>query len=544
MASTNSRIRSLNIIFTPSSTIIGENISTNSTTYIRIQVNPDHNGKNIGNIIIWYYDPDSSPSRFNEEINDSNMLTSIPYVMSDLFHHDTLVDQIASYLNSLPKEEISIIMKEYTKYIEDGILLDGFIAGVASYLSFLLLNENSIFMNQMSFQITVPYNIHDSNCITGNMFKYLSLPLSGLSRISSGVLFQLVLFLQSFINIWEPAFSPGPTIDNKNEAKICMEVISGLANDATIKLSQIQSYHNIMISSLNDIESRLRLTINESLNKMKLEINNLLVETRSSIKDLTDHFTNQLNLVDGKIEEAVSTIDGVVKHKIVKIVESELDSQIKSKIASEIEDTHERIGEIISNYSMSGGRKIVTGTIDENESIIQGKLQGLEHRIEVLYNNLSIGSGKNTITSEYKDVNGKLYNELSTNRQLSYSPPPTTKYHGEIFPPDQQISGSYNIIPHKTTPQNNLNQSQSAENGSITPLSGNMSSTNLHFNKPPGSKSNFLEGSYERETNNINPKRRITITRGQGESNPTSISDGGIHSSKWIGTRGSNFHIK
>ena len=540
MASTDSRIRSINIVFTPSSTIIQERTSSMSTTYLLIQVTPNHNGKDIGSIKICYSDPNSSPSRFNEEINNSDMLTSIAYTMNDTLNQNTLVDQVASYLKTLPNEEISVIMKEYSKYIEDGILLDGFIAGIASYLTFLLLNENSIFMNQISFQMTIPFMVNNSSCITRNMFKYLTLPLSGLSKVSRGVLFQLVTFLQSFINIWEPAFVPGPIIDNNNEAKICMEVISGLANDATEKLSKIQTHQNTMMSSLNAIETRLKLTIDDSLNKMKREINDLLIETRASIKDLTDHVIKQLNVVDCKIEDAVSTIDDVVKHKVGKIVENQLDSQIKHKISSEIENTQERIGEIITHYTMNEGKKIVTEAVDKRESSLQGKLIGLEHRIEILYNNMSASSGEKLIINENKDVSDETFGDINSG----------ARYHGEIPTTNTEIPGiihTYEEHPNTQVISNgsqtpirtpgsirsfiaNQRPSINNEENSITPISGDRTSSKK-FIQPPShnpnrSTTSGLERPVTRETFDINSGRRVTII-GDGESNPTSISDDG-----------------
>lgn len=552
MATINPYIRSINVIFTPSLTTIGESVSIPSTAYLRIQIIPSDNGKNISCIKVWYYDPNSIPSRFNEEIKDSDMLASIAHSMSDRLCHDTLFDQISAYMRTLPSDEVSVIMKEYTKYIEDGILLDGFIAGIASYLVFLILNENSIFMNQMLFQLTVPCMVSNGNTITRNMFQYLSLPLSALSKVSNGVLRQLVIFIQSFINIWEPAFADGTCIGNTNEAKICMEVISGLANDAITKLSRVQSEHNSMMTTLNKVESRLKETIDDSLVKIRREINNLLVETRSSVKDLSHHVVKQLDIVDGRIDDSMSALDDSIKEKIGKMVEDELDDQIKRKIRSGIEETQERIEEIVAHYTMNEGKKIVKEAVNERESQLQRTLIGLEHRIEILYNKLGSGSGEKIISNENNDD-------------------PTTRYISSGFEPVDGISphnfGGANIISEhepitidkfetrepqvfyqsqtQGSPQEFTNPTKLQEIQPFTHIISEERAVNTRDMSLPvtpiddefifsenivlRAKIHGPERSSARET--INGKRRIPVIRGQTDFNPTNISEPGSNRS-------------
>ena len=455
MSSGDPRIRPIYVIFTPTITTITETLSIPSTTHLRIQVTPTHNGKNISLIKVWYFDPNSSPSRFSDEINSDDVFRSIPHSMSDTLPHDTLVEQISTYMKGIPPDEVSVIMKEYTKYIENGILLDGFIAGISSYLVFLLLNENSIFMNQMLFQLTLPCTIYDCNSVTRNMFQYLSLPLSALSRVSNGVLLQLVNFIQSFINIWEPAFSNGPSINNTNEAKVCMEVISGLANDATLKLSRIQSEHSSLVTSLSTLESRLKASINDSLLNMKREINNLLVETRSSVKDLVSHVSTQLDIVDSKINNASSVIDHTLKSRISNILETELDSQIKLKIRSCVEDTHDRIREIATHYTMSEGKKLVSEAVSERESQLRGTLTGLEHRVEILYDRFASGS----VPDPALFYNNSPPSNHSPVEKITHTPPNAPRYNTSDIQHPNNSDISPRVLDHNSSPSPHPNNS-------------------------------------------------------------------------------------
>lgn len=499
MSSIRSHIQPINIVFTPFSTAIYKDTPYISTEYLHIQVLPNNNGKNIGKIKIKYFDPNSSPSQFNEEINNNDIFESMAYSIigssEDVFNI-TLVDQIGGYLKKLPYDEISIIIKEYSNYIEDGILLDGFIAGISSYIVFLILNENSIFMNQMLFQLTIPFTIdgssHEGNCnlITRNMFKYLSLPISALTKISNGVLLQLIIFIQSFINIWDPAFIDGPNIDNYNEAKICMEIISGLTNDFTNKLSKSREDYNLMMTNVSNIEKHLTSAIDDSLHRMKREINNLMIETRASIAEINTNITNH--------------IDDNIKEKICTVIETQLDSQIRSKISSEIEDTKDRIEEIVSHYTINEGKKIVTEAVDKRESSLEGKLVGLEHRIEILYSSICSEPSENTTINDYSNIDKKLYSEITKGPTKHNEPSsPIPIYDEEVYSKGQKSD----IFTINTEPS-------SDRYASITPISGEFTTTKKSF------RTNDSERSIAGKNGSLDNGRHIVISRWNRKSNP------------------------
>lgn len=541
-------IQPITITFTSSSTTIGQSTSIPSVGHLRIQIIPSNDGKNINSIKICYFDQNSLPQRFNEEIVDTNIFESISHSIIQNNNGSTLVDKISSYMRTLPNDDISIIMKEYSKYIEDGILLDGFIAGIASYFAFFLLNENSVFMNQMLFQITMPYLLSNCNILTKNMFRYVSLPLLALSKISHGVLLQLIIFIQSFINIWEPAFIQGCDIDIINETKICMEIISGLVNDATIKLSSIQSQQDFLMKSVNNIESRLRETIDDSVFKMKREINNLIVETRQSVKELSDHVVNQSHIIDSKIKEATSTIDHTLQYKIGSLLESELDDQIKDKIVSGLEETQERVEELVKHYTMNEGKKIITDAVNEKESEMQGTLIGLEHRIEILYNKLSNDSGENTVhdfstrNNLGSDTSSQFHKSNVYTEQIEFQSLPDN-HRSDI--PAERIEFHPSSLNIRTDPQLQTNiykfsssdtiPSQSYQNlqfeiveeksinvneEDVTPISDDRT---IPIFK--GLSRNSPERLIKREINNINGGRRVPFIHRSTDSNPTPLSE-------------------
>ena len=399
-------IRPIDILFSSTETLISNSDTSISGIKLRIKIIPTTLAKDISQIKIWYSDTDINSTRINEDIVDENLFKSITYSMKG--DSETLLGRIVAYMKELSNEEVSIIMKEYTKYIRDGVILDGFISGIGAYLAFMYLNENSAFSNQMAFQFGLPTTVSSGTILNKNMFQHISLPLSALIKTSHGVLLQLVLFVQSFINIWEPAFDFGPKIGPTNEARISMEIISGLSNYSISSLAKVNSQQDRINASLSMMEKRLTDLVEDAVSKMKREINNLLIESRSAIKELS------------------RIPDDSIKEKISQVVITELESQIKNKVASEIESSHGRIKDIVTQYVTNDGTRLVTDAVSKRESEIQGTLSGLEHRVEVLYNKLE---SENTIGSPQKII------RESENRSVIHSKSSDFSQMGEVKEP-------------------------------------------------------------------------------------------------------------
>lgn len=385
MANIDHHIQLTSVIFTPTLTSIGESRALTSEPSLKIQIVPNRNGKDIESISVRYSNPNVTPSRLSEDITDNNIFKSLTYSMKG--DGATLVDRAIVYMRSIPKDDVSVIAKEYSKYIEDGLIIDGLVAGIGAYITFLLLNENGAFVNQMPFQFGSPCTVQSGNVVNHNMFSYLSLPLMALSKTATGILLQLVLFIQSFINIWDPLFSPGPTIGPSNEARMCIEVISGYSTHVTASMAKAQSDYSDTIAKTKDIEERLQEHVDESLKKMRREINNLVIEAKASIRELSLSALSQMGIVDNSI-----------KQKVAAVIETELGSQIKRRIDDEITASHEKIREIVAIHTVVESKKF-------NENELESRLAGIEHRIDTLYEKIKGNIPEKAVEEDVKQTN-------------------------------------------------------------------------------------------------------------------------------------------
>lgn len=434
------------IIFTPTAISITDAIFVPQGPYLKIQIIPTSNGKDISLLKFWYCNNNFVPSRLNEEFSEEKIFRSA-LVYSLKTDGDTLIDRTVSYMKGLSPDEICIISKEYTKYMHDGSVLDGFIAGIGAYIAFLLLNENGIFMNQMPFQFTLPYTVRSGVIFNRNVFQHLSLPLMSLSKISQDILFQLVVFIQSFINMWEPLFVNGPNIGTLNEARMAMEIISGLSHYVAGSLAETRTLNESLSKQIKSIESHLQLYVEESLVKIRREVNNLIAETRNSTKELNKNVATQLAFIDDSVKE-----------KVAKTTEHELDEKIKQMIQMEIESSHERIGEFVRWYAEDYAKKSIKSPLINNENELERRLIGLEHRIEVLYNKLEsngiekipdIQSHDGNRSDEY--ITSSFTTQLSTggdarSQNVSSDPEPEK----QRFTNTEEFESKRESVPHTT----------------------------------------------------------------------------------------------
>jgi hypothetical protein len=262
------------VYFTQDSTSINSKISSKSS--LKIQIIPTEDKTEINSIKISYF---NGISQINEEIDDANIFSALTCSLNGI--GDTLVEKITSYMNNLEEDEICVIIKEYSKYINDGVLFDALVAGIGSYLALLVLIENGAFVGQFPFEFSVPCSVCSGNTINGNMFKYMSLPLISLRKLSQGVLLQLVIFVESFINIWSPLFLEGPSISTMNESKVCLEIISGFSQHI---LSQ-KTENSYMSENYEQFFRKCENLLQESSNKI-MQLTNKVNELSEKVKEL------------------------------------------------------------------------------------------------------------------------------------------------------------------------------------------------------------------------------------------------------------------
>lgn len=382
----NPRIQATTIIFTPTSTLITSSATSLMTPHLRIQILPDHNGENISSLSVVYFNPGTIPPRLNEEVTEEATFETITFhVKGD---HLSLVAKAATYMRALSEEEISIITKEYTKFITDGVILDGFVAGIGAYMALLLLNENGVFTNNLPFQFNVLHTVRSGLILTRNMFRYMSLPLIALSRVTNGMLLQLVSFVQSFMNMWEPIFLDGPLIDANHQARMAVEIISGLAQHVSSSLIRTQELNLSLTKQISSVETRLQDYVNEAVNRMRREVSNLIVETRTTIKNMTTEF---------------GTIDQAVKTKVSSAVEAQLQGHIQNLVKSEIDASQARTLDIVQSVTESLVRELVPTQPLNGENEIHILLSELEQRIDILHSKMPTEGLESIIDSKSQD---------------------------------------------------------------------------------------------------------------------------------------------
>lgn len=261
-------IKPITLLITPSETIITEPRIFLYESYLRIDIIPDESFETIKFIKVKYCS--NSIIKFEDEITDEPIFEL--FTQCIIGDEPKLIRKIAKYMQSLQQEEISVISNVYTKYMnKDGVILDGFITGIGAFVAFILLNETDTF-----FPFSI--NIGNGMIISSNILRHISLPLSGLSKIVDGIVLNFVLFLMNFINIWEPMFVTGDTIEINAELKVAIDVISGLS-------LYILDKSNKQIN-LDDIESKLRKYTDDKF--AMLNTRNLPEVTSDDIKALKE----------------------------------------------------------------------------------------------------------------------------------------------------------------------------------------------------------------------------------------------------------------
>jgi hypothetical protein len=497
------RIQVTTVVFTPTSTDIftssdlSEPIDVNQQSsdspYLRLTVFPTSNGKNIQSIEIYYFNPTMNPPRLNEILDNPEILAAMAFSMNG--NDTTFLDKLTTYMRSLPSDDVSVIIKEYTKYINGGLIIDGFVAGIASYLAFLLLNENSVFVNQMPFQFCAPFNIDSCNSVNRNMFQYISFPLTSLCKISHNILLQLVLFIQSFINIWDPLFIDGPVIGPTSETRMCMDIISGFSHYVSSSLAHTQSQNDIISQQLSSLESRLQSHVDITISKMKRELHNLIVDTRASVDALTNSHTpsepinttqnpsinkchpeSSTIILEESTDKSASTIllnsspisENARISDIIQLRNTSGSIHSGSKIQRQIDnETSKLINLIIENKRNE--------LINEIHSQINSRFSDIERQIDILHNKLNCISTENiSITNGSTDrhidqsIDTSLYIRnpqsheqiVESNNRITYEPKifvETDSTHNKI----ENFTKRHEVSPGGRSPGSFTNQQES-----------------------------------------------------------------------------------
>ena len=258
-------------------TVTESQVSEAENEYIQITVGVSADGRDIKRIEVTYV---SADLRIQEELSNGTVFQSATLSMKGI--GESFLDRVQEYAGTLSSDDIAIIKQEYSVWIRDGTFLDAVLEGLGAYLGFIFMNENGVFANQMPFQFTLPCAVQSGNTVNSNMFEYVSLPLTAVSRASSGPLREFAVFVQTFINIWTPLFLPGPIVTSAIESRLALEIISGYANHVNSEFAEIQRQHAELLEHQDNIHKRC----DDAVARMQRELANLVIATQESLNEL------------------------------------------------------------------------------------------------------------------------------------------------------------------------------------------------------------------------------------------------------------------
>ena len=210
-----------------------------SSLSVSLQTIPRSITKIISIVVV----PDHNSLKCKLSIDNSTYTIRNDNISSFLVGSGSPVDKLSFYINSLSNSQLNLIQKEYLRYIEDGILSDGFISGLACYLVLCFLINNDLIPD---YHLSIP---HD-DIVNTNMFTYITIALHSLS-MSDTYISHLASYVQSFINIWEPLFISGPTIKPQYYATLSIDVISAITRQVHSQLHTLQQQQYALYTALN-----------------------------------------------------------------------------------------------------------------------------------------------------------------------------------------------------------------------------------------------------------------------------------------------------
>jgi hypothetical protein len=285
MSNHSSTILPLDIVITPNELTIQANESVQpSGQYLHIRTLPTRSGDNLASISIRY-------GNVTHNLDDSNIMSSITHSLVNA--NNSLADSANNYIAELSDEDRNTILLEYSKYMTEGIILDGLIAGIAAYYALLTLFENH--PELFPIQFNLPENTESGLILSCNMLQYIRLALLALVKIvCDPILLKLIVLVLSFINIWEPVFFQAD-IDPDYGMELTVEIITGLTEYTCTKLERAQTRHlEITKSEQHNYRTELNRLQNQ-INDLNSKIQKLMHANNSKPTQTNTHITQSVN---------------------------------------------------------------------------------------------------------------------------------------------------------------------------------------------------------------------------------------------------------
>lgn len=243
-------LTTVSVYFTDTHILI--NTKPSVPSYIKVVVIPS--GEEVKQVNVYFV---SETNRITEEVDDEDLFTGLTL---SLRGEGSFLNRVRTYMNSLDSDVLAVVTQEYSRRLSDCTLLEGFVAGLGSYIAFLALLENGAFVGRLPFEFHLPTSLSSGNATNENMFRYISLPLTALRKTLKGSLLQMTTFLEMFINLWAPLFRTGPLIPVQAETRCCIEIVSGISTHfvESANESQVLKYRlSILEDKLTSLEEKL-----------------------------------------------------------------------------------------------------------------------------------------------------------------------------------------------------------------------------------------------------------------------------------------------
>jgi hypothetical protein len=263
------------------------NDNNDNNNHIKISIYIKYN--NIHSIGIIY---NNKNHKINKIIDSSSYINNINNSINSIGNN--FISKLHTYIETLPPNDLSIINNEYNKYNFD--IMGCLIAGISSYFIFAFLNDDSYFSSILHFQIP----ISSENILNNPMAKLYRNILTPLSKLSTGLIKNLINFIISFLNLSENIFINNITICITTQFDILSDTLSSfLSNIFYIIDSNTSELLDLKLSKLELLDlklSKLEL-LEQKLSKLEL------LEQKLSKLELLDLKLNKLELLEQKLNK-------------------------------------------------------------------------------------------------------------------------------------------------------------------------------------------------------------------------------------------------
>jgi len=262
------------------------NDNNDNNNHIKISIYIKYN--NIHSIGIIY---NNKNHKINKIIDSSSYINNINNSINSIGNN--FISKLHTYIETLPPNDLSIINNEYNKYNFD--IMGCLIAGISSYFIFAFLNDDSYFSSILHFQIP----ISSENILNNPMAKLYRNILTPLSKLSTGLIKNLINFIISFLNLSENIFINNITICITTQFDILSDTLSSF-------LSNIFYIIDSNTSELLDQKLSKFVLLEQKLSKLELleqKLNKLeLLEQKLSNNSL-NNLENRINIIESKFTD-------------------------------------------------------------------------------------------------------------------------------------------------------------------------------------------------------------------------------------------------